>query len=170
MPIAEVVMTEAVNAEVSAMDRLNRWLTLLTNMGVLLGLVFVALEVQQNTRAMSNETDVAVYSLFAEHQRLVVEEPEVAELLVRSETQQYHEMSKSEQWVIGIYFGGLMDNTELQFRLYERSEETVENIAFPEQLFGFPAFKGWWRQYSHLYQPDFVAFMDDLMSSRASGT
>ena len=32
-------------------DRLNRWLTLIANLGVVAGLVFLAVELNQNTKA-----------------------------------------------------------------------------------------------------------------------
>ena len=42
------------------MDRLNQWLTLLANLAVLVGIVFVALEIQQNTEATHAQTREAV--------------------------------------------------------------------------------------------------------------
>ena len=41
------------------MDRLNQWLSLIANLGVLVGLVFVALEIQQNTKATQFEAVLA---------------------------------------------------------------------------------------------------------------
>ena len=38
------------------MDRLNQWLTLAANVGVLLGIIFVAVEVRQNTAATLSGT------------------------------------------------------------------------------------------------------------------
>ena len=38
------------------MDRLNQWLTLLANIGVIVGIVFLAFEIQQNTEMMKAQT------------------------------------------------------------------------------------------------------------------
>ena len=38
------------------MDTLNSWLTLMANVGVLVGIVFLALEIQQNTEMMRAQT------------------------------------------------------------------------------------------------------------------
>ncbi|MGI9264477.1 MAG: hypothetical protein ACR2QU_06090 [Gammaproteobacteria bacterium] len=45
------------------MERLNQWLALLTNVGVLIGLIVVIYEINQNTVALGNETDVAIYTI-----------------------------------------------------------------------------------------------------------
>ena len=38
------------------MDKLNQWLTLVANLGVVAGIIFLAYEIQQNTNAMTTET------------------------------------------------------------------------------------------------------------------
>ena len=40
------------------MERMNEWLTLLTNIGVIAGLAILIYEINQNTNALQNETDV----------------------------------------------------------------------------------------------------------------
>ena len=41
------------------MDRLNQWLTLLANLGVIAGLIFVGIEVRQNTLAIERELNTS---------------------------------------------------------------------------------------------------------------
>ncbi len=54
------------------MDKLNNWLTLLANFGVIAGIVFLAIEIQQNTEMMQSQTrdsitekQIAVFGWFA---------------------------------------------------------------------------------------------------------
>jgi hypothetical protein len=42
------------------MDNLNKWLTLVANIGVVAGIVFLAMELQQNTESLENEQRLAV--------------------------------------------------------------------------------------------------------------
>ena len=62
------------------MDNLNKWLTLLANIGVLAGIIFVALEIQQNTSAIQataiqESTEVARANIMA-----MVNDPSLIEL------------------------------------------------------------------------------------------
>ncbi len=41
-------------------DNLNKWLTLLGNLGVILGIIFLAMEIQQNTNMMQAQTRDAI--------------------------------------------------------------------------------------------------------------
>lgn len=49
------------------MDRLNQWLTLFANFGVLLGIIFVAVEVQQNTTQLEQNALLAQEAARREH-------------------------------------------------------------------------------------------------------
>jgi len=40
-------------------DRLNRWLTLLANIGVIVGIAFLAIEIQQNTESLDESRNLA---------------------------------------------------------------------------------------------------------------
>jgi hypothetical protein len=51
-------------------DNLNFWLTLSANVVVILGLAILIYEVRQNTQALRNETDVAIWSLDRPRQAL----------------------------------------------------------------------------------------------------
>ena len=44
------------------MEKLNQWLTLVANVGVLLGIAFLAFEVQQNTDALHSQTRATIFS------------------------------------------------------------------------------------------------------------
>ena len=43
-------------------ERLDRWLTLFANLGVLLGIVFLVIELNQNTEAIRIESAIAEFS------------------------------------------------------------------------------------------------------------
>ncbi len=46
------------------MDKLNQWLGLVANFGVVLGIVFLAIEIQQNTRSLDEDRKYAAASAY----------------------------------------------------------------------------------------------------------
>lgn len=66
-------------------DSANWWLTLLANLGVLGGLVFVGLEIQQNTSQLRADASHSMTALVNELNSAVYGDPTLAELLLRGE-------------------------------------------------------------------------------------
>jgi hypothetical protein len=62
------------------LDKLNRWLTLAANIGVIAGIVFVAFEVQLNTSAIRSATIQAITDASANSLRSLASDPEMAQL------------------------------------------------------------------------------------------
>ena len=65
------------------MDTLNKWLTLIANIGVLIGIGFVAYELHQNTTATQLETTSNFQNAFAEVELMIASNPEFADLLTK---------------------------------------------------------------------------------------
>lgn len=100
------------------LERVNQWVALATNLGVIAGLVFPIIEIRQNTAALENQIDVAV---FADAPiRLLAELPDLAELHVRSESEAWESFSPGEQERLGALWALSIDSAELQFRLRQR--------------------------------------------------
>jgi hypothetical protein len=66
-------------------DRLDRWLTLLANLGVLGGLVFVGLEVRQNTSQLRADASYSITASVNELNAAIYSDPRLAELVFRGE-------------------------------------------------------------------------------------
>lgn len=65
------------------LDSVNKWLTLTANVGVLAGIVFLAVEINQNTRAVEIESIWARTNSSEEGQRLFIENSESIEWLIK---------------------------------------------------------------------------------------
>ena len=63
------------------MDNLNKWLNVFANLGVLVGILFLAYEIQQNTTATHLETTSNFQSGFAAIELLIASDAEFVELL-----------------------------------------------------------------------------------------
>lgn len=65
------------------LDKLNTWLTLATNAAVLLGIVFLAIEIQQNTAAIRSQSSLAVNDSLAHLNEALYADPEFTEIWIR---------------------------------------------------------------------------------------
>ena len=146
-------------------DNLNSWLTLSANVVVILGLAVLIYEVRQNTQALQNETDVAIWSLGSAQASLAVQDADLAHLLIRARTEDWSALDPIEQERLTIFWGMLVDRLELQYRLYTRTDSTLDegSIVFPEQLLRQPSFRRWWGENSYIYHPEFQTYFEKLL-------
>ena len=150
------------------LERTNQWLLFATNIGVIVGLVILIIEISQNTVAIENQVDVAVFSQGPAD--LIIENPDLAELWVRSASEPWDSFSAIEQERIGTLWGLVLDSAELQYRLRTRSGEMLDadNIVFPERILSRDSFRDWWltAQEGGAYPPEFVRFFNSYLSDR----
>jgi len=66
-------------------ERINKWLTLFANFGVLIGIIFLAVEVRQSNRIAVAATEISIRSQFSSIHELVLANDAVAELLAKAE-------------------------------------------------------------------------------------
>ena len=149
------------------MDRLNDWVSLLVNIGVLAGLGFLIVEVSQNTRAITNESDVAIHSLSIQTSLSVSESEYLPDLLVSAVDTEWHEFNQQERERLSWFFAATVETASLQYKLYKRNGEPIENIVFPETLLDTAAWEGYWELDRDTFSPDFVSYLDETKSRRA---
>jgi len=65
-------------------ERIDKWLTLLANLGVLIGIVFLVVEVRQSNRIAVAATEISVRDQYRSHNELVLANDAIAELLVKA--------------------------------------------------------------------------------------
>ena len=66
-------------------EQLNKWLSFLANIGVLAGILFLALEIRQSNRIALATAEMSIRDHYLVHNQMVVTDDRVAELLVRAE-------------------------------------------------------------------------------------
>ena len=65
------------------MEKLNQWLTLIANLGVLIGIVFLSLEISQSNRIAISEAGTELQAIRLELNKAAWENTDVAELMVK---------------------------------------------------------------------------------------
>ena len=145
-------------------DRLNRWLSLGANVGLLAGLVLVACEINQNSQLaraqLINEGNVALSHVWS---NLMGENPTQA--IARS-VERPHEMSFSDFLVVDAY---LFSSFNLLYRNYELAREGIFGMRDWQQgvdgyaawFLGNPFGRAWWQEEArHFFSPEFADYVD----------
>ena len=109
------------------MDKLNSWLTLFANCGVLVGIVFLAIEVNQNTEALERERSVNIASSFVQRNEAISDtmlavalDPDFAVLVERWRETGTASLSDDEIARVRFYEWSLIFMLESQLAQYEQ--------------------------------------------------
>jgi hypothetical protein len=143
---------------------------IVSSIAILATLIYLTIQVQQNTLASRDEADVAIYSMASSAQLFVAESKEIADLMVRSETTSWEDFSKVEKVRIEGFWGTTLNILELQFRLYKRKGDRLENIVFPEHILGWESFRSYWKSAQFFYEDNFIVFLDTKIANAMEGT
>ena len=147
-------------------DRLNRWLTLGANVGVIAGLILLAAEISQNT-------EVSEMQFYIERRAIVNElslamlDTETSEAWTKSIVDP-QSLSLSDIDKLGSILSLRLNIWRLSFVLEERGfrekgsalnylEHTIED------LFGNPAAQIWWKHHRESYPPEFAAAINHAL-------
>jgi len=97
-------------------DRINRWMTLAANIGVLTGILFLAYELRQNTVATRMEAASNFQGSFSEIEFFIAQNPEFAELLEAGRNGD--ELTGASALRLQVFYGNVMrtwQNAHLQY-------------------------------------------------------
>jgi len=88
-------------------DRLNKQLTLVANIAILGGLVFLALEIQQNTNAVRSTAVQAATIVAREHLLMMVQNPDVNRLAMADYSSLSEEDQRRRFWLARSFWLGM---------------------------------------------------------------
>jgi hypothetical protein len=87
-------------------EKLNNWLTLGANVGVLAGIVFLVYELQQNTVATQLDVASNFQNSFSEIEMLISGNPEFTDLLMKG--RQGENLSSAEQLRLAVFYTNVL--------------------------------------------------------------
>ena len=155
-------------AEESLMDsvRLNRWLTLGANLGVLIGIILLLVELDQNRDMMRAQTRHQLAMGLVELQIATGTNQQLVELLDRADSGE--ELTNAEQRQVGYRFNALIrywENVHYQYRqdLYDEMEFAAQKEAWRKSFEDSPAITSYWCRMRLMYSPEFMAELDSLL-------
>ena len=154
-------------------DRLNRWLALAANLGLLAGLIMVALQLNQTSELaraqLINEGNIAVSQVWT---GLMGEDS--AEAIAKS-IENPSEMTFADFMVVDAYLYTAMNIFHRNYRLAHEGvfdptdwQQAIDSTAtwFLGNAFG----RAWWEEEARdFFEPEFVAYIDQHLARTSDG-
>jgi len=147
-------------------DRLNRWLTLGANVGVLLGLFFLIAELNQTGEMNRGETRNQVASELSELLRDVGNSPQLSALIVKAENNAQLTESETLQYTRHTlsmlrYF----ENVHYQYRqgLYDEEEFSTQKEAWRKVYASSRPVVAIWCNFRATFPSEYRSEFDDLL-------
>jgi hypothetical protein len=136
----------------------------LTGLGVVLSLIFVALEIRSNTEAVRGATIQGVADQYLEITIASMQTPEVRSGWAKAAAGRGDELTLDEEIALNWYYNGILRIAENRFRQVELSIIDFEIISGGAPEFRSPFFRTYWEARRGLYSHDFAAHVDrDLL-------
>jgi len=151
--------------------QLNDWLQVMASVGVVVGLMFVALELRENSRVATEQGISAMsgaYSNFLSR----LDDPSTRDVLIRA-MQDTDEFSLEESLQLASLYLELLNGAEADFIIGE-SRGLSSDIAMTSALsttiwLSNRHGRAFWKDARNVYTPEFAAIVDSGMDGRGNG-
>ena len=147
------------------LDSTNRWLTLVANIGVLAGIIFLAYELQQNTVATQLEAASNFNASFSEIELFIAGNPEFAELLTRG--REGEEITGVDQLRLTVFYNQIL--RQWQFTHFQYLSDAVDEDnwqaqrAFMVEIISSDlGLLNHWRNFKHQYSSAFNNVLESI--------
>ena len=141
---------------------LGQTITILANVGVVAGIVFLGLELRQNNQFLGAESR---YNLLQNRQNvhlMVIQDDDVADLLVKARTEQ--ELTETENEQLRWYYVLMLASWDYDYQQYRDGlvdEDVVPTRQWVRSFKEDRRFFRFWQDTKEDYSADFVAWMDE---------
>lgn len=153
------------------MDKLNKWLTLGANIGVLIGIAFVAYELQQNTTATQLETTSNFQNAFAQVELMIASDKEFAELLTKGRNGE--QLSDAEFVRLQAFYRTVLRAWQTNVTQHEAGGLSIEAFegtkSLMQQTFSQDvSLLNHWKRNRAQFTPAFNALVEELLSKKSA--
>lgn len=151
-------------------DRLARWLTLGANVGVLVGIILLIVELDQNRDMMQAQTRHELAMGIVDLLQTPANNEQLADILYRANAGE--EMTPGETFQYQLRTNALFrywEDVHYQYRvgLYDEAEFEKQREAWRVSIAQSAMAAKYWCQVRSLYSPDYAAEMDKLVPSNS---
>ena len=139
---------------------LGQTITILANLGVIAGIVFLGLELRQNNELMESEARFNRLNLQLGSVNLIVEHPDLAELIVRSQND--GDLTPAETYRLESYWSRLFSNMQWSYL------EAYDDIPLEtwRRIFRRAFVQAYWENRKTDFSPEFAQFVDENVVNR----
>jgi hypothetical protein len=146
--------------------KVNEWIQIVGIFGVLAGLIFLGYEIQQNTRAVQNESYLSIMSLLTDHMSSIVTDEDFSRIVMIGEespsdlsTEEWYRFSQSMFSRLGVW----------EYLYLGRLEGTVTDAtwaAYEPYFLGIvcmPGYKRWLGEHGTKFAPAFIKYLESTV-------
>ena len=142
----------------------HSWIEILTGIGVILSLIFVATEIRANTKAVRGSTlqGITDQSILVSAQ--LVTSPDLRSAFTKAQRGEVDSLTMEEEDLLNFWYGVVIRVAENRYR--QRELGTFENTAAVgggASSYRVPFFKRWWEAKKFMYPADFAAYVDSVL-------
>lgn len=151
-------------------SRIGQWLALGANVGVLIGLILVIMELNQNQTMMRAQTRHELASSLVDILMASATNEQLSTVMYRASGGQ--EVSPEELYQFRMRSNALLrywENVHYQYRLglYDEEEFSKQRLVWKRSLTTAPGFRQEWCGTRQLYSSEFAAEMDGMLEPGA---
>ena len=138
---------------------LGQTVTILANLGVIAGILFLAVEIGQNNELMAEEAERARAESIRESMVLIADNGELAAIMLKElegeELSDLETLRLSQYWMRGVI------GYQMSFQQLPREDLAAMANLFRRQFETKPSFRAGWAEYRDALEPDFVQWMEE---------
>jgi len=150
------------------MNKLNERLTLIANISVVLGIIFLAFELQQNTQAIQAQTRDSITEKQMEFQSWFATNPELAEAWAIAEEVGVEALSPAQTRMVAFARAGILREWENSLYQYQQGLFTAEDFEPRMERWrrsmAFPHYRDAWEGSQETYSPSLRAEIDRIVA------
>ena len=147
-------------------DKTNRWLTLVANIGVIVGIIFLAVEINQSTLQTQLQTSSSFQNTFTSVELNLVANNDLLDALLKS--QKGEGLSEVDQLRVLVFYRAVLRGYQNSF--YQSRTGVIDPAVWEgernqmKQSFGFDeGMVSYWLQNRSLYSPEFNNLISSLI-------
>lgn len=137
---------------------------IITGIGIILSLIFVATEIRANTKAVRGQTLQGITDQSITVSLALVAEPELRAAYTKALAGKVAELTAPEEDVLNYWYGAVMRVAENRFR--QRALGTFDDRMFAgggATSYRIPFFRAYWNNRRSTYPADFAAYVDSAL-------
>ena len=146
------------------LDRLNQWLLLAANLGVLVGIIFISIEIRQNTLAIRGTAIQSASALSREQMFVIMQDSELSQIAVEGLASGPSGLSRVDSfrasYMVRTFWVGMQAN----FRQWVLGVLPDEEWAYYRRtmcsIYGAPGGYFFWQSDRDLFIPEFVEIVE----------
>jgi hypothetical protein len=140
------------------------WVDVVTGIGVVVSLIFVGVQIRENTKAIRSSTITDITDQVLGLNALLITVPELRAAYSKAVQGKTTSLTPEEADALTFWYASVLRVAENRFRQGQLGTYPPEVAASGSGAVAYrlPFFKSYWMARRHTYAPDFAAFVDSV--------